>query len=211
MNTIVDKIQLHKILPVVVIDDADTVIPLAEELISRNLPLIEITFRTEAAEDSIRFLENSAIDILIGAGTILNCEQAERAVSAGAQYIVTPGFSSKVVSWCIKNEIPVFPGVATPTEMMLALEHSVNIVKFFPSEALGGVGSIKALSSPFAMMKFIPTGGISEKNIIDYLSVPSVLACGGSWLASRRLLKNKEFDKIGELISQVKRIIQTLD
>lgn len=202
MNQIVEKISKICVMPVVVIDNSGDAVPLGEALVSGKLPVMEITFRTDAAEDAIRKLNQSSLEILLGAGTVVTREQAQRAVEAGARFIVSPGFSKVVVEWCLKNNIVVFPGVATPTEVMLALDYGLDVVKFFPCEAFGGLSTLKALSAPFSGVKFIPTGGITVDNLTNYLKLPSVLACGGSWLATRKLINQGDFAAITKLASQ---------
>jgi len=210
MNIVIEKIAEVRVMPVVAIDDASDAVPLGEALFAGKLPVIEITFRTDAAEDAIRNLNQSSLEILIGAGTVVNCEQAQRAVEAGAKFIVSPGFSKDVVEWCLDNNIAVFPGVATPTEVMLALDYGLDVVKFFPCEASGGLTTLKALSAPFTGMKFIPTGGITVENLMEYLNFPAVLACGGSWLASRKLINQGDFTSIAKLASQAINISRNL-
>lgn len=210
MNKVIEKISEVRVIPVVAIDDASDAVSLGEALIAGQLPVIEITFRTDAAEGAIRNLNQSSLEILIGAGTVVNCEQAQRAVEAGAKFIVSPGLSKDVVEWCLSNNIAVFPGVATPTEVMLALDYGLDVVKFFPSEAFGGLTTLKALSAPFTGMKFIPTGGITVENLMDYLNLPAVLACGGSWLASRKLINQGDFTSITKLVSQAIKLARNL-
>lgn len=211
MNKILETISELRVIPVITIEDAENALPLGTALISGNLPLIEITFRTSSAVDAIRNLSNSSLDILIGAGTILTPEQAQLAVQAGAKFIVSPGFSKVVVNWCIKNGVIVIPGVATSTEIMMALDYGLDVVKFFPSEPLGGLSVLKAISGPFADIKFIPTGGITPKNLNDYLRHQSVIACGGSWLANRHIINTGNFQQITKLALDAYEISRNLD
>ena len=177
----IDRLQSLKLIPVVALEDADDSEPLADALCAGGLSVAEITLRTDNAIDVIRRL-GARDDFLLGAGTVHSAEQAEEVVEAGAQFIVTPGFNPRTVTWCQQNNVPVFPGVATPTDLEMALEHNIEVVKFFPAETLGGVTALKAFSGPYGNVRFIPTGGISASNLSDYLALPSVLACGGSWM-----------------------------
>ena len=177
----IDRLQSLKLIPVVALEDADDAEPLADALCAGGLSVAEITLRTDNAIDVIRRL-GARDDFLLGAGTVHSAEQAEEVVEVGAQFIVTPGFNPRTVTWCQQNNVPVFPGVATPTDLEMALEHNIEVVKFFPAETLGGVTALKAFSGPYGNVRFIPTGGISASNLSDYLALPSVLACGGSWM-----------------------------
>lgn len=177
----IDRLQSLRLIPVVALDRAEDTEPLADSLCAGGLRCAEITLRTDAALDSIQALADRE-EFLIGAGTVHSAEQAKAAVEAGAQFVVTPGFNPRTVMWCQENQVPVFPGIATPTDLELALEHGVETVKFFPAETLGGVKTLKAFSGPYGQMRFIPTGGIHAGNLADYLALPSVLACGGSWM-----------------------------
>lgn len=202
MTTVVDKIQNLGVIPVIAIEQAENAIPLADALLAGGIPCAEITFRTSAAADAIRLMAAECPDVLVGAGTVLTVEQAEKAVANGAKFIVTPGFDEAVVDWCIANDIPITPGVATPTEINMALSKGLKVLKFFPAEAVGGIKMLKAIGGPYGDVKFIPTGGISPNNLQDYLAVPSVLACGGSWLVKKTLIANDEFDKIKQLTQE---------
>ena len=177
----IDRLQALRLIPVVALERATDAEPLADALCAGGLPCAEVTLRTEAALDSLRALAGRE-ELLLGAGTVHSAEQAAAAVDAGAQFVVTPGFNPRTVMWCQENQVPVFPGIATPTDLELALEHGVETVKFFPAETLGGVNTLKAFSGPYGQMRFIPTGGIHAGNLADYLALPSVLACGGSWM-----------------------------
>ena len=177
----IDRLQALRLIPVVALERAADAEPLADALCAGGLPCAEVTLRTEAALDSLRALAGRE-ELLLGAGTVHSAEQAAAAVDAGAQFVVTPGFNPRTVKWCQEKQVPVFPGIATPTDLELALEHGVETVKFFPAETLGGVNTLKAFSGPYGQMRFIPTGGIHAGNLADYLALPSVLACGGSWM-----------------------------
>ena len=207
MTDIPKAIGALRLVPVIVIDEEENAYPLAQALKAGGLPCAEVTFRTAAAERSIRAMASDP-EILLGAGTVLRPEQVDRALEAGARYIVTPGFSAEVVRACRANSVPVFPGVATATEMQMALEARIEVVKVFPAEALGGLALLKALASPFSMMRFIPTGGISVLQLADYLAFPPVLAVGGSWIAPKALIAGHHFDQITELASQAVAICQ---
>ncbi len=177
----IDLLQSFKLIPIVALEDADDAEPLADALCAGGLSVAEITLRTECAIDVIRRL-GARDDFLLGAGTVHSVEQAEEVVEAGAHFVVTPGFNPRTVAWCLENNVPVFPGVATPTDLEMALEHNIEVVKFFPAETLGGVNTLKAFSGPYHNVRFIPTGGISGENLSDYLALSNVLACGGSWM-----------------------------
>ena len=207
MTDILKAIGALRLVPVIVIDEEENAYPLAQALKAGGLPCAEVTFRTAAAERSIRAMASDP-EILLGAGTVLRPEQVDRALEAGARYIVTPGFSAEVVRACRANSVPVFPGVATATEMQMALEAGIEVVKVFPAEALGGLALLKALAPPFSMMRFIPTGGISVSQLADYLAFPPVLAVGGSWIAPKALIAGHHFDQITALASQAVAICQ---
>ncbi len=189
------KVLNFRIIPVVAIHDAQNANPLADALIEGGLPSAEITFRTEAALDAISCMAKRG-DMLVGAGTVLKVEQARRAVDSGACFIVSPGFNPKVVQYCVDNHIPVTPGTSTPTDIERAIDFGLDAVKFFPAEAFGGVKTLKAISAPFGMMRFIPTGGIGPHNLIAYLSLPNIPACGGSWMVKSDLIFKGKFTEI---------------
>ena len=189
------KVLNLRIIPVVAIHDAQNANPLADALIEGGLPSAEITFRTESALDAISCMAKRG-DILVGAGTVLKVEQAREAVDSGACFIVSPGFNPKVVQYCVENHIPVTPGTSTPTDIERAIDFGLDVVKFFPAEAFGGVKTLKAISAPFGMMRFIPTGGIGPHNLIAYLSLPNIPACGGSWMVKSDLISKGKFTEI---------------
>jgi 2-dehydro-3-deoxyphosphogluconate aldolase/(4S)-4-hydroxy-2-oxoglutarate aldolase len=193
------ELGLLGVVPVVKIERAEDAAALGEALLAGGLPCAEITFRTAAAEDAIREMSSSLPEMMVGAGTVLSVEQADRAVHAGAQFIVCPGFNHKVVEWCLQNEVTITPGVATPTEIDMALNKGLRVLKFFPAEALGGVRTLKAIGAPYGNVKFIPTGGINQDNLGDYLALPSVNCCGGSWLATADSISAGKFDEIAQL------------
>jgi len=201
MTEMYDKLGRMKLIPVVVIEDAADAIPLGQALLDGGLPCAEVTFRTVAAPDAISAM--STLDgLLLGAGTVLTVDQAKQAVDCGVKFIVTPGFSPKVVGYCVENGIPIAPGVCTPTEIEAALEFGLNVVKFFPAEAFGGLATLKAISGPYPMMRFIPTGGINATNIGSYLAFDKVLACGGSWIVKKDMIAAKNFSEITKLTEQ---------
>ena len=196
-----NELEKHKLVPVVAIDNAAHAGPLAEALTNGGLPVAEITLRTDVAFEAIKAL--SAIDnFLVGAGTVHSCEQAKQVFDCGAKFIVTPGFNPKTVQWCLDHSVPVFPGISSPTDLEMALEHGLGIVKFFPAEVLGGVKMLKALQGPYRNMRFIPTGGINQSNLGDYLALQSVIACGGSWMVKSNLIADEQFDQISKLTRQ---------
>ena len=199
MKTLEEQFYEYAVVPVVVLDDADDAAPLAEALIKGGLPCAEVTFRTEAAEESIRIMNKKYPDMLVGAGTVLTTEQVDRAVAAGAKFIVSPGFDPEIVDYCMEKNIPVFPGCVSPSEVAQAVKRGLKVVKFFPAEQAGGLAMLKAMAAPYTMLKFMPTGGINTKNLKEYLAFSKILCCGGSWMVKGDMIKNKEFDKITEM------------
>ncbi len=199
MNDIIKKIGLYGIVPVVKIDRAEDAIPLARALCKGGLPVAEITFRTACAAEAIKMITTEFPNMLVGAGTVLTPEQADAAVAAGAKFIVSPGLNPKVVKHCIDIGVPITPGCANPSDLEVAIELGLDVVKFFPAEAAGGLPMIKAMSAPYGGLKFMPTGGINEANILSYLKFNKILACGGSYMVSSDLINNGEWDKITEL------------
>jgi 2-dehydro-3-deoxyphosphogluconate aldolase/(4S)-4-hydroxy-2-oxoglutarate aldolase len=202
MNKIFERIGELGIVPVVKIEKAEDALPLGRALIDGDLPITEITFRTSAAEESIKSLTRELPELLVGAGTVLTVEQTKKAISAGAKFIVSPGFNPKVVDYCIENDIPVTPGINNPTQIGMALERGIKVVKFFPAVASGGLSLLKSMSAPYAGIKFIPTGGINLDNLCDYLSHPKVHACGGSWMVKADLISSGNFSEITRLTKE---------
>ena len=198
---ITQRLAATRLLPVVVINRAGDARPLADALAEGGLRTAEVTMRTPAALDAIRALADVP-DLLVGAGTVLTAEQADQAVEAGAAFVVSPGFSASVVTHCATLGVPVFPGVATPTEIMQAFEHGLRTLKFFPAEQLGGAPMIKALAAPFADACFIPTGGVSAASLPGYLAVASVLAVGGSWMVAPKLLNAGDWTTVTRLTAE---------
>ena len=203
------KVIQHRIIPVVAIKEAENATPLAEALIEGGLPCAEITFRTATAVAVIETLAKRG-DMLVGAGTVLKIEQVQTAVDAGACFIVAPGFNPKVVEYCLNHSIPVTPGVATPTDIEGALGFGLEIVKYFPAESFGGLKTLKAISSPYSMMKFIPTGGINIGNVSEYLCHPKVAAVGGSWMVKSSLISDRQFETITRLTKEAVALVKKL-
>ena len=199
MDKIFEHISRMKIIPVIVIEDAKDAVSLAQALCAGGLPCGEVTFRTEAAVEGIKKIHEKFPGMLIGAGTVLTKTKVDQAMEAGAQFIVSPGFDSEVVDYCISRNIPVIPGCMTPTEITMAVKAGLSVVKFFPAQPAGGITMLKALAAPYPKLKFMPTGGIDPQNLKDYLSFSKVIACGGSWMVKENLIKAGDFDKIYEL------------
>ena len=210
MNEIMEKLYKTAIIPVVVLDDAKDAKPLAEALRAGGLPCAEVTFRTQAAEESIRIMSAECPDVFVGAGTVLTTEQADRAIAAGAKFIVSPGLNPVVVKHCQDKGVPVTPGTQTPSEMEQALSLGLEVVKFFPAEPAGGLKMIKALAPVYTTLRFMPTGGISESNVRDYLSYDRIFACGGSWMVKGDLIRAGQFDKITSLVEEAARIVKEI-
>jgi 2-dehydro-3-deoxyphosphogluconate aldolase/(4S)-4-hydroxy-2-oxoglutarate aldolase len=202
MNSILEELSMLGIVPVIALDHAEDALPLAKALCDGGLPCAEVTFRTAAAEESILAMTQAYPDMLVGAGTVLTIEQVDRAVKAGARFIVSPGFNPKVVGYCVDNQIPIIPGCSSPSDIEQALEFKLEVVKFFPAEASGGLAKIKAMSAPYGSVKFMPTGGISANNLNSYLEFPKIVACGGSWMVSKELIAMKDFDTIQKLTKE---------
>ena len=202
------KIRAMKIVPVVKLDDAKDAVPLAKALVEGGLPCAEVTFRTEAAAESIKKMLEAYPDMLVGAGTVLTTEQVDAAIEAGAKFIVSPGLNPKTVRSCQEKNIPILPGVATASEIEQALELGLDTVKFFPAEVNGGLPAIKALSAPYHMMHFMPTGGVNPQNVKDYLAFDKVLACGGTWMVKDALISGGEFEKIKEMTKDAVDIVK---
>lgn len=203
-----EQIEELKIVPVVVLHNMKNAVPLAKALIAGGLPVAEVTFRTEAAEDSIRAIAENFPEMLVGAGTVTSVEQAEKAVRAGAKFLVTAGFNRAVTEYAVEHKIPIFPGVCTPTELMMLLEYDLKVAKFFPAAQYGGLNTIKALSGPFPQMRFMPTGGINAGNIKEYLSNSKVIACGGSWMVKDSLIQEGKFDEIERLTAEAVALVK---
>ena len=190
------------IVPVVVLENAEDAVPTARALLAGGITTMEITFRTAAAADSIKAVADNVPEMLVGAGTVLNLDQCKLAVKQGAKFIVAPGYDDETVAWCIENNIAVTPGCVTPTEIMMALKHKLKVVKFFPANVYGGLKALKALSGPFVGLKFIPTGGVNQDNLAEFISTSFIQACGGSWVCTKADISAHNFEKITELCKQ---------
>lgn len=202
MNEVLKKIGDLGVVPVIAIENATDAPRLGRALLAGGLPCAEITFRTAAAAAAMSAMAATCPDVLVGAGTVLTVAQAETAKDAGAKFVVTPGFDPAVVDWCLENAMPITPGVLTPTEINMALNKGLTVLKFFPAEAGGGVKTLKAVAGPYQDVKFIPTGGISAANLSDYLSLDSVHACGGSWMVKKQLISDGQFETITEMCAE---------
>lgn len=208
MHEILEKIREIGIVPVVALDDAKDALPLAEALQQGGLSCAEITFRTQAAEEAIRLISRECPEMLVGAGTVLTTEQADRAAAAGAEFLVSPGFNPRVVKHCVEKGILITPGCSTPSDIEQALENGLDVVKFFPAEPSGGLKMIQALAAPYGQVRFMPTGGIHPENAREYLRCSRVLACGGSWMVKSELIKTGAFDKIRQLSQEAAQIVK---
>jgi 2-dehydro-3-deoxyphosphogluconate aldolase/(4S)-4-hydroxy-2-oxoglutarate aldolase len=210
MNAVLEQFQKLGIIPVVVLDEVKDAEPLAKALCDGGLPCAEVTFRTAAAEEAIRIISEKYPQMLVGAGTVLTTEQVDRAVAAGAKFIVSPGFNPKVVKYCLDKNIPVTPGVQTPSEMEQAIELGLDVVKFFPAEPAGGLAMIKAVAAPYTMLKFMPTGGINLGNVEEYLKYDRILACGGSWMVKGNLIREGKFDEIQKMTADAAALVKKI-
>lgn len=200
---LVAKFKQFKVIPVISVDNAKDILPLIEILSNNDLPVVEITFRSSAAEDAIRLVREQYPNVLIAAGTVLTEEQVIAAKNAGVDCIVTPGFNSKIVKLCQDVGLPIIPGVNNPMSIEAALEYGISVVKFFPAEASGGIPMIKALLGPYRHLQIMPTGGISIANIQGYLSIPNVIACGGSWFVDKSLINSQNWQEIERLTKEM--------
>ncbi len=196
---ILEKLSLAGLVPVIKVDDAADAVPLCKALADGGLPVAEITFRTAAAEEAIRLVHEQLPEVILCAGTVLTTDQADRAVKAGAAAIVSPGLNPEVVRWCLDHDVPVCPGTSNPSDIEVALSLGLTAVKVFPAEAIGGLKLIKAMAAPYGSMKFMPTGGVNENNMLDYLAFDKIMCCGGSWMVPGDAVKNKDWEKITAL------------
>ena len=199
-----ERMARSVIVPVVVLEDAKDAVPTAKAMCAGGVDVMEITFRTAAAADSIRAVAENCPEVLVGAGTVITLEQCKTAVACGAKFIVAPGFDGEVVRWCIEHEIPVLPGCVTPTEIMAAMKLGLKVVKFFPAGVYGGLKAMKALSGPFGGVKFVPTGGVSTQNIAEYVSAPFIQAVGGSWICPKADISAGNFENITALCREAR-------
>ncbi len=198
MSDIIKQVTDMGVIPVVVIENPDDAAALARAVLAGEIGAIEVTLRTDSSLKAIENIAKEVPEILVGAGTVLTAEQAKQSVAAGARFIVSPSFSPEVVSWCLENNIPVLPGCSTPADIQRAIDMGLDTVKFFPAEESGGVKKLKSFAEIFRKIKFMPTGGINEKNIAEYLALPNVICCGGTWIAKKDVISGHEFDKITE-------------
>ena len=202
---VLQTMAVSGIVPVVVLDRAEDAVPTARAMLAGGIGVMEITFRTDAAADSIRAVARGVPEMLVGAGTVINLEQAKLAVDCGARFIVSPGYDEETVAWCVEQGVPVTPGCVTPTEIMMAKKHDLNVVKFFPANVYGGLKALKSLSGPFVGMKFIPTGGVNNDNIAEFLAAPFVHAVGGSWTVPKAAVASGDFEQITRLCAEARR------
>lgn len=210
MNETLEKLGQYGIVPVVVLNDSKDAAPLADALCEGGLACAEVTFRTEAAAESIKIMSENHPEMMVGAGTVLTVEQVDEAVAAGAKFIVSPGLNPEVVKYCLDKNIPITPGVVTPSEMEQAIELGLNLVKFFPAEPSGGLAMIKAVAAPYTMLKFMPTGGINPNNVKEYLKDDKIFACGGSWMVKGNLVDEGNFDEIKKLTKEAVDIVKEI-
>lgn len=204
---LIEKLQSYKIIPVIQINQVEQAVPLAKTLVENGLPVAEVTFRTEAAAEAIRLMREAYPELCIGAGTVLNAEQVDRAVAAGAEFIVAPGLNPNTVRYCQQQGIPVVPGVNNPSQVEQALELGLTFLKFFPAEASGGINMIKSLLAPYVDISLMPTGGISKGNVRDYLAIDRVACCGGTWMVAPSLIDNGDWDEIGRLVREAVELV----
>ena len=204
---VLSRMAATGVVPVVVLEKAEDAVPTAKAMLAGGIDAMEITFRTAAAADSIRAVAQEVPDMLVGAGTVVNLEQCKLAVECGAKFIVSPGYDEETVAWCCENGVAITPGCVTPTEIMMAKKHGLNVIKFFPANVYGGLKALKALAGPFPGTKFIPTGGVSNDNLAEFIASPLLLAAGGSWTVPLKEINAGKFDKITELCAEARRIV----
>lgn len=207
---VIQKLEQYKIVPVVTIENAEDALNLGKALLDAGLPIIEITFRTADAANTISILSKEMPELLVGAGTVLKIEQVKLAVNAGAQFIVTPGFNPTIVDYCVNKKIPIVPGLNTPTMIEWALERGIKVVKFYPADLSGGPKMLQILSGPYPEMRYMPTGGINNERIVEYLKLKNVVACGGSWIVKKTLISEGNFKEITNLTKKALEIIKEL-
>ncbi|MCR5342240.1 MAG: bifunctional 4-hydroxy-2-oxoglutarate aldolase/2-dehydro-3-deoxy-phosphogluconate aldolase [Butyrivibrio sp.] len=210
MSNIIEELSQYGVVPVVVIDRVEDAKPLGEALVKGGLKCAEVTFRTAAAADAIKIMTDNFPDMLVGAGTVLSTKQVDEAIEAGAKFIVSPGFDPEVVDYCLEKGYPVLPGVATPSEAAQGVKRGLKVLKFFPAEQAGGLAMIKAMAAPYTGIKFMPTGGINEKNMRDYLSYDRIACCGGSWMVKGDLIKSCAFDKIEDMTKEAVNVVKEI-
>lgn len=207
-NELIDQLAALAVMPVIQIENADDAVKLVEVLSDNGLPAAEITFRSAAAGESIRRIRAAFPDVILCAGTVLTIAQVDEAVAAGADFIISPGFNPTTVNYCIDNGIKIIPGINNPSQIEQALELGIKVVKFFPAEASGGVNMVKALVGPYSQIKLMPTGGIKPSNVMDYLAVPQVVACGGSWIATTADIAKNDWDTIAKSVRDTCQLLQ---
>ena len=210
MNAVLEQLSKFGVVPVVVLNDVKDAEPLAKALCQGGLPCAEVTFRTAAAEESIRLMTEKFPEMLVGAGTVLTTEQVDAAVKAGAKFIVSPGFDPEIVDYCIEKKIPVLPGCITPSEAARAVRRGLSVIKFFPAEQAGGLAFIKAMAAPYTSLSFMPTGGINPENVKKYLEYDRIFACGGSWMVKGKLIAEGRFDEIEKLTREAAEIVKNI-
>lgn len=208
MLVVLQLMKKSGVIPVVVLDDTAKALTTANALLAGGVSVMEITFRTAAAADSIKAVSENCPEMLVGAGTVVTLDQCKQALECGAKFIVSPGFDPEVVSWCVERNIPITPGCVTPTEIMAAMKLGLNVVKFFPAGVYGGLKAMKSLSAPFGGVKFIPTGGVDAKNLKEYLDAPFVHAVGGSWLCPKKEIAAGNFDAVTALCREASQIVK---
>ena len=204
---VLKRLAQSGVVPVVVLEDAKDAVPTAKAMLAGGIDVMEITFRTAAAADSIKAVAQECPDMVVGAGTVINLEQCKLAVECGAKFIVSPGYDEETVAWCCDNGVPVTPGCVTPTEIMMALKHGLKVLKFFPANVYGGLSAIKSLAGPFGGVKFIPTGGVNAQNLAEFISTPYVHAVGGSWICPKADIAAGNFDKITALCKEARKTL----
>jgi 2-dehydro-3-deoxyphosphogluconate aldolase/(4S)-4-hydroxy-2-oxoglutarate aldolase len=202
MNEVLEKLSAIGIVPVIAINDVEKAVPLAKALVAGGIPCAEVTFRTAEAEEAIKRMAEAVPELIVGAGTVLTPEQADRAVAAGSKFIVSPGLNPKVVKHCLDKGYVITPGTANPSDVEVAIELGLEVVKFFPAEAAGGIKMIKSMAAPYTKMRFMPTGGINADNLNNYLSFDKIICCGGSWMVPKDALNAGDFDKITDLCKE---------
>lgn len=204
---VLKRLAQSGVVPVVVLEDAKDAVPTAKAMLAGGIDVMEITFRTAAAADSIKAVAQECPDMVVGAGTVINLEQCKLAVECGAKFIVSPGYDEETVAWCCDNGIPVTPGCVTPTEIMMTLKHGLKVLKFFPANVYGGLSAIKSLAGPFGGVKFIPTGGVNAQNLAEFISSPYIHAVGGSWICPKADIAAGNFDKITALCKEARKTL----
>ena len=203
--TVIERLAASIVVPVVVLEKAEDAVPTARAMLKGGVDTMEITFRTACAPEAIKAVAENCPEVLVGAGTIVNVEQAKLAVEMGAKFIVSPGFSDEVVGWCVAHHIPVTPGCVTPTEIMAAMKHGLKLVKFFPANVYGGLSAMKNLAAPFVGIQFLPTGGVNSGNIKEYIDAPFIHAVGGSWVCPKADIAAGNWEKITNLCLEARK------